>query len=153
MKNRKTLLLILLCTSLHVYSFSYRYINTENGLSSNRVFQIEKDTTGFMWFVTYMGINRYDGSEIRNYKLSIQDTIEEIYFPSTKMVKDRDGGIWIVLYTGKVFRYNKNIDDFECMLDIRKDLHSDSHIISSVLFEYGIVHLYPPPRTPVRTRF
>ena len=135
MKNRKTLLLILLCTSLHVYSFSYRYINTENGLSSNRVFQIEKDTTGFMWFVTYMGINRYDGSEIRNYKLSIQDTIEEIYFPSTKMVKDRDGGIWIVLYTGKVFRYNKNIDDFECMLDIRKDLHSDSHIISSVFFD------------------
>lgn len=102
MKNRKTLLLILLCTSLHVYSFSYRYINTENGLSSNRVFRL-KDTTGFMWFVTYMGINRYDGSEIRNYKLSIQDTIEEIYFPSTKMVKDRDGGIWIVLYTREKF--------------------------------------------------
>lgn len=115
-------------------------------MSSNRVFQIEKDTTGFMWFVTYMGINRYDGSEIRNYKLSIQDTIEEIYFPSTKMVKDRDGGIWIVLYTGKVFRYNKNIDDLSVCWTSEKTCIPTvtlSLLCSSMkLTDYGYVRIW-----------
>lgn len=135
MKNRKTLLFILLIFSVHAYAISFRNLSAENGLSSNRVFQIEKDTTGFMWFVTYMGINRYDGTEIRDYKLNDQGVTEEIYFPSTKMVKDRTGCIWIALHDGRIFTYNKRMDDFELVIDIRKKLVSPNHVISSITFD------------------
>ncbi|RMG67142.1 MAG: hypothetical protein D6722_13735 [Bacteroidetes bacterium] len=40
---------------------SFKHLTAEDGLSNNWVQAILKDQTGFMWFGTYHGLNRYDG--------------------------------------------------------------------------------------------
>jgi signal transduction histidine kinase/DNA-binding response OmpR family regulator/ligand-binding sensor domain-containing protein len=102
-----------------LYSRSFRYLNVEKGLSSNQVFQVKKDSTGFIWFVSYMGIDRYDGSEIKHYLLGEDDAKYKNYMPFTQMEIDRQGNIWIGLDAAKLFRYSKKCDAFEQMLDVR----------------------------------
>lgn len=46
--------------------YSVRY-NTDNGLPSNHVYQIEQDADGFMWFGTNMGIVKFDGKVFKTF--------------------------------------------------------------------------------------
>ena len=48
---------------------TYKYIGVENGLSNRRIFDIQKDSVGYMWFLTNEGIDRYNGKDIKHYKL------------------------------------------------------------------------------------
>ncbi|WCT11069.1 hybrid sensor histidine kinase/response regulator transcription factor [Mucilaginibacter jinjuensis] len=54
------------------YQFSHLDIN--NGLSSNQINCIFKDSKGFMWFGTTSGLNRYDGYKFRVFKNESKDT-------------------------------------------------------------------------------
>lgn len=59
--------------------FKFRNIDTENGLLSNAVRTIVKDSAGFMWIGTKKGLSRYDGIETINYQLpSFLDNIWSI---------------------------------------------------------------------------
>ena len=46
---------------------TYKYIGVENGLSNRRIFDIQKDSIGYMWFLTNEGIDRYNGKDIKHY--------------------------------------------------------------------------------------
>lgn len=46
--------------------YSVRY-NTDNGLPSNHVYQIEQDANGFIWFGTNMGIVKFDGKVFKTF--------------------------------------------------------------------------------------
>ncbi len=48
---------------------TYKYIGVEDGLSNRRVYYIQKDKKGYMWFLTHEGVDRYDGKEFKRYKL------------------------------------------------------------------------------------
>ncbi|KAA6304916.1 Sensor histidine kinase TodS, partial [termite gut metagenome] len=63
------ILLILLC-SLPINAQMYKYIGAEDGLSDRRVFYIQKDKRKYMWFLTLEGIDRYNGTGFRQYKLT-----------------------------------------------------------------------------------
>lgn len=47
----------------------YKYIGVEDGLSNSRVYAIQKDAKGYMWFLTHDGIDRYNGKDFKHYKL------------------------------------------------------------------------------------
>lgn len=49
-------------------TFRFRNLSIENGLSQSDVTDIIQDGTGFMWFATNNGLNRYDGIQIVTYK-------------------------------------------------------------------------------------
>ncbi|MCR8559537.1 response regulator [Mucilaginibacter sp. BJC16-A38] len=49
-----------------VYQFSH--LDISNGLSINQVSSVYKDASGFMWFGTIGGLNRYDGYKFRVFK-------------------------------------------------------------------------------------
>jgi signal transduction histidine kinase/DNA-binding response OmpR family regulator/ligand-binding sensor domain-containing protein len=107
----------------------------ENGLSSRRVFQIAKDSSGFMWFFTYAGIDRYDGSEIKHYRLSGEVDIEESSLYSSKMVCDKDKNIWISVRNGKIFSYNKLLDKFIFQVDLASFLPGQEILLNSIMFD------------------
>lgn len=65
---KKWLFLILLFPLICVAQ-TYRYLGVEDGLSNRRVYCIQKDKTGYMWFLTHEGIDRYNGKEFKRYKL------------------------------------------------------------------------------------
>ena len=44
--------------------YKFNRIDVERGLSNSEVLCIFKDRSGFMWFGTPSGLNRYDGYEV-----------------------------------------------------------------------------------------
>ena len=48
---------------------AYKYISMEDGLGSQKVYRILQDSLGYMWFLTHVGIDQYNGKEIKHYKL------------------------------------------------------------------------------------
>lgn len=55
-------------------TYQFTSLNVNNGLSNNQVNCIYKDSTGFMWFGTMSGLNRYDGHSFRVFRHALADT-------------------------------------------------------------------------------
>ena len=99
---------------------TYKYIGVEDGLSNRRVYNIQKDHKGYMWFLTHEGIDRYDGSEFKHYKLI--DGIEQLSVPTglNWLYIDSEGVIWVIGQKGKIFRYDYPRDVFVLAYKIPK---------------------------------
>ena len=70
-KNRKLLVFIVLLISSAVSKGQiYKYIGLEDGLNNQKIYHIQKDRRGYMWFLTQEGVDRYDGKHIKHYTFS-----------------------------------------------------------------------------------
>ena len=50
---------------------SFRSLTVDQGLSQNSVKSIAQDSTGYIWFNTEDGLNKYDGKEFTYYNVYI----------------------------------------------------------------------------------
>ena len=57
----KYIVYILFFFPVWVTAQTYKYIGIEDGLSNRRIFNIQKDAQGYMWFLTNEGMDRYNG--------------------------------------------------------------------------------------------
>lgn len=48
----------------------FKKLTMQDGLADNMVFYIHKDRYGYLWFGNNNGITRYDGNNIKNFRLS-----------------------------------------------------------------------------------
>lgn len=46
----------------------FEHFSTREGLSSNRVFSLAQDSTGFVWVATDFGLDRFDGINFKHYQ-------------------------------------------------------------------------------------
>lgn len=92
---------------------TYKYIGVESGLSNRRVYAIQKDPKGYMWFLTHDGVDRYDGKKIKQYNL--MDGEEEVssIMNLNWLYTDSKGVLWEIGKKSRVFRYDNNHDYFE----------------------------------------
>jgi len=58
---------------------NFTSLTTKNGLSSNVVNAVLKDSYGWVWFATADGLNRFDGVNLR---VSLARMQVQAYFPS-----------------------------------------------------------------------
>lgn len=124
MKKTVLSLIIILCGALSATAQLYRYLDTEDGLKSRRVIAIEKDTKGYMWFLTQEGVDRYNGKQYTHYQLTDGTNIVQ-QFPNLSYLQiDTTGGIWISGKNGYVFKYNPNLDKFELKLNLADTLQT-----------------------------
>lgn len=75
--------------------YFFQKLTTVNGLSSNDIQYIFRDSRGYVWISTHFGLNRYDG---RNIKVYHHDPNNPHSLPSedVRMIKeDKDGSLWI----------------------------------------------------------
>ena len=96
-------------------------LSIEQGLSQVTVYSIFQDRTGFMWFGTEDGLNRYDGYTFRIYKRDPEDplslganTIRVIYEDRAERlwVGTEGGGLeYFDRSTGRFIHYRHNPDD------------------------------------------
>ena len=105
MKRLLTILIILLYAGDHIAQ-TYNYIGVENGLSNRRVFAIQKDSTGYMWFLTHDGIDRFDGKEFTVYKLFDGEEEVNSMMNMNWLYTDSEGTLWEIGKQGRVFRYD-----------------------------------------------
>lgn len=94
------------------YSYSqhgkllFENISLENGLSHNAVYSITQDKTGFIWFATQDGLNRYDGYNITVYKYNPTDSTSLPNNNVSKVYEDKSGNIWVGTWGGGLCRFD-----------------------------------------------
>lgn len=114
----KIWLLLLLLYPLVSFSQTYQYLSVEDGLSNRRVYCIQKDHIGYMWFLTHEGIDRYNGKEFKEYKLL--DKKEEVNSSLNLnwLFIDKEGVLWITGKKGKIFRYDRTHDQYKIVFKL-----------------------------------
>src|SRR5213078_3990718 len=87
-------------------------ISSKDGLSNSAINSIYIDSRQYVWFGTWDGLNRYDGTSLKIYKpdLFIKGTISNNVVRN--VVEDGLGNLWIVTHKG-INRYLRNSDSFK----------------------------------------
>jgi ligand-binding sensor domain-containing protein len=90
------------------------YINSQQGLNGNEIYQILQDREGFMWFLTNSGLNRYDGYSFRSWTRNPEDhnsptTISGWY---TGFAEDNKGIIWFGHKLAGFYSLDKSSEKF-----------------------------------------
>lgn len=102
----------------------YRYIDTSQGLSSRRVVAIEKDTKGYMWFLTHEGIDRYNGEQFTHYTLTDGNRQIQQLPNLSQLQVDKQGDIWVIGKNGYVFKYNSYQDAYDLVMNFADSLQT-----------------------------
>ncbi len=90
----------------------FDHITTKHGLTHNRVFDIEKDSTGYIWVATLNGLNRYDGINIKKFKhhtldsTSISENFIECIFIDSR------NNLWIGTNNNGLNKFNPEQENF-----------------------------------------
>ena len=108
----KYIVYILLFFPIWVTAQTYKYIGIEKGLSNRRIFNIQKDAQGYMWFLTNEGMDRYNGKDIKHYKLNKEGTTLDAPVRLGWLYTGSQIGIWVIGKQGRIFQYEANGDDF-----------------------------------------
>ena len=109
----RNIILFLFLLPLMAYGQTYKYIGVEDGLSNRRIYNIQKDRQGYMWFLTSEGMDRYNGHDIRHYKLIEANRELNSEVNLGWLYADKKGGIWVVGKKGRIFRYEEKYDHFK----------------------------------------
>ena len=86
---------VVACFSAFSHDFMFKHLEVKDGMPSNQINAIYKDSRGFMWFGTAAGLARYDGYRFKvfrstdNGSASLPDNYIE------KIVEDSEGRLWI----------------------------------------------------------
>ena len=104
------LILLMIFPFVFIYpqtkQYKFRHITPKDGLSSNFVRCITKDSRGYMWFGTTAGLDRFDGYNIKAYHNKLDDSTS-ISNNSIRTIIEDDGGLLIGTSGGL------NVFDFE----------------------------------------
>lgn len=111
-------ILLLLATVLPAHGhisrnmFMISNLNTDNGLSSPRVYSIVEAEDGAMWISTKRGVDRYNGQLVSNYTLATEMQYSDACGRNIKLTQDHHRQIYAYDNKGKVYIYNKVKDTF-----------------------------------------
>jgi len=131
------LLIWMCCTALSMLgqqSVSFKNLSKKDGLSQASVFAIAQDSTGFMWFGTRDGLNKFDGNQFKVYKnnsainsLGAND-IRTLYFAP------KSHKLWIGTISG-LSKYQADSDDFTNYSNSKRDTTTLSNDVIRQIFE------------------
>lgn len=104
----KIVLEVLLCCYFSVFSLNltsqntvqFSNINQKEGLASRNINTIVKDSDGFIWIGTDLGLNRYDGQQMISFRFDPGDPQSLNGNSITTIFEDSKQNIWIGTYTG-----------------------------------------------------
>ena len=100
------LLLSLLITTLYGIAQEppMRHLGKDDGLPSNTVYDIYRDSKGFLWIATDKGIARYNGISMQTFTTSDGLPDNEIFF----FQEDAIGRVWLGTYNGELCYYKND---------------------------------------------
>jgi len=87
-------------------------LSVTEGLSQNTVTAIVQDQTGFMWFATESGLDRYDGLAFKNYRTERgnPNSLSSEFIRNLDLAED--GSLWLATDGGGISRWNPEADSF-----------------------------------------
>jgi len=73
----------------------FEHLTTDQGLSQNSIYAIVQDRTGFMWFGTHDGLDRFDGSRFRVFRNDPNDSTSISDNIILALIEGQSGHLWI----------------------------------------------------------
>ena len=93
-KTYKILILMLLFHQImYAQNFPTVHYTTREGLASMQAMTILKDSRGFLWAGTKLGLSKYDGDKFTTYRRSQGDSLASDVI--SNLIEDKNGNIWI----------------------------------------------------------
>jgi len=93
-------------------TLNFTSLTTKNGLSSNIVNAVLKDSYGWVWFATADGLNRFDGTNFSVYRHRDGDTTSLPVNEILSIYEDNSGRLWIGTGGGGLVYYDRTHDTF-----------------------------------------
>jgi len=115
-------------------SIAFKNLSVENGLSQNSVVSIAQDSTGYLWFATQDGLNKYDGRSFTYYDLQFDDITRGTFSILGKIYVDKRGQLWVISIEGQLQKFDPSTETFA----LQTPLKSVSSILQSDTDEYLI---------------
>lgn len=95
-------------------NYSFRQLNTNDGLSQSTVYSILQDRQGFLWFGTRTGgLNRFDGRSFKHYKKDISNASGLSGNEVVAIFQGSDGIIWLGTRGDGLSRFDPELERFE----------------------------------------
>lgn len=101
----------------------------KDGLPSNSVNCALKGSEGFLWFGTWHGLSRFDGTRFYNYSSSLGQGLNSPPQKIETMVEDVNGNLWLKTSDWKLFVFLKKEERFQLVADDIKPYTRNIQII------------------------
>lgn len=117
--NKYHIIFFIFFLALFVTSFGlaqnlrFGHLSVKEGLSNSFVNCLIQDRTGFIWFGTDDGLNRFDGYDIKVYRNHPDDKFSLSENIIWALHEDRSGNLWIGTKSGGLNKYDSHTDRFE----------------------------------------
>lgn len=128
-------LLLLSATSAFSQAITHvSHYSTAEGLSDNRITDIIRDKEGFMWFASWAGISRFDGSRFITFK-SYPGDRSSLKSNRIDQIKEdfRGENLWLRAYDKRIYRFNKRSQQIQSLSEILKRESLDRVQFSKIL--------------------
>ena len=141
-----TLLLVVLAISVPAHAqppvsggvdkyVKFDHLTTEHGLSNDSVWGMAQDSDGFMWFGTFDGLNRYDGSDIKVFRHDPDDPHSLSGDAIRGMHVDQTDTLWIGTWGNGLNRFDRATERFIRYRHDPDDPRSLSHDAVRTVYE------------------
>jgi signal transduction histidine kinase/ligand-binding sensor domain-containing protein/DNA-binding NarL/FixJ family response regulator len=102
--------------SQNISQWPYQHIDKRAGLSNSAITSIYMDKNDYIWFGTWDGLNRYDGSTISVYKPNPANRISISNNIVRELHEDGKGRLWIITHSG-INQFNPDLNSFSSWFD------------------------------------
>jgi len=124
---------------------NFSHISIADGLPSNSIYAIKKDTAGYIWFITDYQLYKFNPVEIKIIPYSMEPGVINSSFKSNKFYQLQDGQ-WLIFTTTEVIsflpRRTEYLDNRQTKIEITGFKVFDKPLfIDSFLFENNPVRL------------
>src|SRR5687767_6929465 len=96
--------------------FKFKHINISNGLTHPEVRTIYKDSRGFIWVGTRLGLNRFDGFTVKTFFHDPRDTTS-LMADGIYRVFEAPDGLLVVQTSAGLNLYNSEKENFDRQLE------------------------------------
>ncbi len=91
----------------------FQHLGVADGLNQGTVYDIHQDSSGFMWFGTQAGLNRYDGYNVKTYSTDPFDSTSFQGSWARVIEEDNKGNLWIGTSQRGISRFNPTTSTFK----------------------------------------
>ena len=102
----------------------FEKISLEQGLSQSTIYTIYQDSTGFLWFGTEDGLNKYDGYKFSVYRHDPDDIHSLSDNTILSIFEDTAGMMWIGTYGRGINRFDRSKNEFTLYVNDPSDPNS-----------------------------